>query len=94
MRDLISEVQSVYSQIPDSTDLYNVEDKLDKLIELMNEQCEISKAIVDRLDSIHMDLPDDSRVSTSRMETLLDRLCDKIDESNSQLGYIEGNTRD
>jgi archaellum component FlaC len=91
LKEVISELGSIYSNIPNETSLYNVEDKLDKLIELIEYQNEVSNKISNQLDHIYNDMPSGS-INLSRVEDRLDKISDKLNSVNTNLGYIESNT--
>lgn len=92
LKQIADELSSIYSNIPSEANLYDVESKLDKLISLMENQNEISERISDQLENIDNNLPSGSNISTSLIETRLDKIWEKLDDMNSNLGYIESNT--
>jgi len=92
LNDVVNELSDINSKIPSETSLFDVENKLDRLIEIMENQSEISERLNDKLDRIYQDMPEGTSVNLSYMESLLDKICDKLDTANSNLGYIESNT--
>lgn len=91
LKEIVSELGSIYSNIPSETSLYNVEDKLDKLIELMEYQNEVSDRISNQLDHLYNDMPSGS-VNLTRVEDRLEKISDKLNSMDTLLGYIETNT--
>ena len=91
LQEIVSELGSIYSNIPSETSLYNVEDKLDKLIELMKYQNEVSERVSNQLDQLYNDMPSGS-VNLSRVEDRLEKIWDRLDSMNDNLGYIQSNT--
>jgi len=92
LKEVVSELSTINANIPSRTDLYDVESKLDKLIELMTEQNEISDRISVLLDNISENIPRESGVSTHRIEDNLEKIWNKLDDLNSNLSDISYNT--
>lgn len=93
LKKIIDELGSIYSNIPNETDLYNVENKLDTLIKLMESQNDISERIADKLEHIYQDMPNDNEISTYKMENHLEKISNKMDKTNSTLNDINYNVQ-
>jgi hypothetical protein len=91
LKEIVSELSSIYSNIPSETSLYDVEGKLDKLIELMEYQNEVSDRISSQLDHVYNDMPNGS-INLSNVENRLEKIWDKLDYMNDNLSHIESNT--
>ncbi|MDX1830483.1 MAG: hypothetical protein R3342_13165 [Lutibacter sp.] len=92
LKEIVSELSSIYSNIPSEADLYDIEKKLDKLIDLVANQNEISERIANSLDNISDNIPQESGVSTSLIESRLESVWDKLDDIGDTLNAIQFNT--
>lgn len=92
LKEIVSELETINATIPSEADFFNIENKLDKLIELMTEQNEISDRISNSLDNISQNIPRESGVSTHRIEDRLEKIWDKLEDVNSNLNDISYNT--
>ena len=88
---LIATLESLAVDVP-STDLYDVEQKLDRLIELNEKQLDVFETISDQLQEIRNEIPRETHVSTSGIESGLSLISTKIEDSNSYLNDIAMNT--
>lgn len=90
LKEIASSLSSIETNIPNETSLWDVEQKLDRMIELLERQNEISDSITDRLDGIDNNIP--REINTSLIENRLERIFDKLDEMNIALSDINYNT--
>lgn len=88
LREIVSELGSIYSKIPSEAKLDRVENKLDKMIALMEEQNEISDSIVKSLDKIADNIPRESGLTTHKIEASLEKIWDRLDDLNVTLHDI------
>lgn len=85
-------LQSINASIPDETSVYDIENKLDKIVELLERQIELSENIDNNSGSIERNLPETTYVNTSTMENRLEQIWNKLDELNDNLSQISYNT--
>lgn len=84
-------LKSIKNDIPNGVDIFDVEKKLDKLIEIQEKQLDISEQILEKLENIYQEIPS-SEVSLDGVEGKIERLIDKVDSSNDHLRDISGFT--
>lgn len=93
MEKILKQIASTLSNIENKeTDLYWVENKLDKIIELLEKQCEISENIESLLNDINNNIPSVHAVDTDTIERSLDNIEDKLRDIDSNLDGINSNT--
>ncbi len=91
LEQIASYLKSIKSDIPSGVDIYDVEKKLDKLIEIQEKQLDISEQILEKLENIYQDIPT-GETSLDGLEGKIERLIDKVDTSNDHLSDIAGFT--
>lgn len=58
----------------------NIEEKLDSVIDLLENQNELSERIIRSLSEIKSNIPETSSVDTKRVESILDAIWQKLDD--------------
>ena len=91
LKEIAHVLHSIKGDIP-SVDFWDVENKLGKIVDLLEKQCELSDKIITRLEYIQDNLPETAYVSTSKIEDRLERIWDKLEDLNSNLDQISYNT--
>jgi chromosome segregation ATPase len=92
LNDINNTLNDIRNDLPSETSLYDVEKKLDKLIELMENQNDLTEQLVNKMENIYQEIPGENNVSTSRIEDKLEKISDKLEDVNSNLGDISSNT--
>jgi archaellum component FlaC len=91
LNEIIGQLEQLNSNVPITSSSVNLEGKLDKIIELLDYQNDISQRIEDRLDRIEDIMPSGS-TSLSTIEGKLGDINDELSSVNTNLGYIDSNT--
>lgn len=84
-------LNEIYRNIPSEVSLFSVENSLDELNKNIEKQNNILERIEDLLYNIENNLPSSNNVNIDHVETLLDRICDKINTTNSRIDDIYSN---
>ena len=92
LNDINNTLNDIRNDIPSETSLYDVENKLDKLIELMENQNDLTEQLLNKMENIYQEIPSENNVSTYKIEDRLEKIWNKLDDMNSNLGDISSNT--
>lgn len=90
--DINNTLNDIRNDLPSETSLYDVEKKLDKLIELMDNQNDLTQRLLDKMENVYQEMPGDTDVSTYKIEDRLEKIWNKLDDMNDNLASINSNT--
>ncbi|PKO99315.1 MAG: hypothetical protein CVU03_02280 [Bacteroidetes bacterium HGW-Bacteroidetes-2] len=70
LNEINNTLNDIKNDLPAETSLYDVEKKLDKLIELMENQNDLTEQLLNKMENVYQEMPGENNVSTYKIEDL------------------------